>query len=126
MRAPRMRGAWGSRSTARFGTSARACGAWRVRKARRAGPRASRCRAAAESWPGAQRQCQLAVFSAYPTPKRALTIRFALARGASFATLKAILAVPGAVVRAPLLPTLAELAAVLNRLGRGAASLEEI
>jgi len=68
-----------------------------------------------------------AVFAAYPTRRLAAGMRFMLAPGASHEALRRLVAVPGAVVRAPLLPTPAELEAVLDRLAKdGPASLDEL
>src|SRR5690606_11976357 len=60
-----------------------------------------------------------AVFAAYPARRRGAGMRFRLAPGVSRETLKALAAVPGAVVRGPLLPSAAELEAVLDRLAAG-------
>jgi hypothetical protein len=67
------------------------------------------------------------VFAAYPTRRLAPGMRFALAPGASFETLKTYASVPGAVVRGQLLPTVPDLEAAMRRLGRGGpATIEEI
>ncbi|GGG16360.1 hypothetical protein GCM10010964_00800 [Caldovatus sediminis] len=68
-----------------------------------------------------------AAFAAYPTRRLAAAMRFAPAPGVSRETLQALGAVPGAVVRGALLPSAAEMEAVLDRLAAdGPASLETL
>jgi glycosyltransferase involved in cell wall biosynthesis len=96
---------------------ARLCG--EAATTERARPAAGR-----EAWP--LRPDPFEVFAAFPSRRLTPETRFALAPGASPEALRARAAVPGAVLRANLLPALPDLEAVLRRLAQGPASAADL